>query len=256
MQRFNSKTSQSRKFFERKELDQIDLDSTTIEGKRYYWTPDGALYPSVTSVLGSNKDKKEGLQRWRNRVGLQEADRISRRTSNRGTQLHKICEDYLLNKENYFAKHMPLHIELFNHIRPILDESVEVIYGNELALFSHTLKTAGRTDMFCRFRGIDTIVDFKTATKDKKEQWIEDYFLQSTCYAIMLEEVYKDVQKIHIPQIAIVVAVEDGEEKQQLFVKKTSEYREKVLSFFADYHSKNPLPDIAVHTPSLFENLQ
>ena len=256
MQRFNSKTSQSRKFFERKELDQIDLDSTTIEGKRYYWTPDGALYPSVTSVLGSNKDKKEGLQRWRNRVGLQEADRISRRTSNRGTQLHKICEDYLLNKENYLTKHMPLHIELFNHIRPILDKSVEVIYGNEIALFSHTLKTAGRTDMFCRFQGIDTIVDFKTATKDKKEQWIEDYFLQSTCYAIMLEEVYKDVQKIHIPQIAIVVAVEDGEEKQQLFVKKTSEYREKVLSFFADYHFKNPLPNTAVYTRSLFENIE
>ena len=151
---------------------------------------------------------------------------------------------------------MPLHIELFNHIRTILDKSVEVIYGNEIALFSHTLKTAGRTDMFCRFQGIDTIVDFKTATKDKKEQWIEDYFLQSTCYAIMLEEVYKDVQKIHIPQIAIVVAVEDGEEKQQLFVKKTSEYREKVLSFFADYHFKNPLPNTAVYTRSLFENIE
>ena len=232
MQRFNSKT-QNRKLFERQDLPQIDLDSTTINGKRYYWTPDGALYPSVTTVLGSNQEKKAGLDRWRKKVGEAEANRISRRASDRGTQLHQICEDYLLNKENYLAKHMPLHIELFGHIRPILDENVEVVYGNELALFSHTLRTAGRTDMFCRFQGMNTVVDFKTATKDKKDGWIEDYFLQSTCYAIMLEEVYKDIMTLHIPQIAIIIAVEDGENKQQLFVKKTSDYREKILKVFS-----------------------
>lgn len=255
MQRFNSKITKSRKLFERKDLAQIDLDSTTIDGKRYYWTPDGALYPSVTSVLGSNQDKKAGLDKWRKQVGEAKANQISRRASDRGTALHSICEDYLLNKDNYLDKRMPLHIELFSHIRPVLDENVEVIYGNELALFSHRLKTAGRTDMFCRFQGINTIVDFKTATKDKKEGWIEDYFLQSTCYAIMLEEVYKDLEPIHIPQIAIVIAVEDGENKQQLFVKRTSDYRDKVFAFFDDYHSKNELPK-GVRTPSLFENIQ
>jgi len=252
LQRFNSKT-QNRKLFERQDLPQIDLDSTTINGKRYYWTPDGALYPSVTTVLSSNEEKKAGLDRWRKKVGEAEANRISRRASDRGTQLHQICEDYLLNKENYLAKHMPLHIELFGHIRPVLDENVEVVYGNELALFSHTLKTAGRTDMFCRFQGMNTVVDFKTATKDKKDDWIEDYFLQSTCYAIMLEEVYRDIMPMHIPQIAIVIAVEDGENKQQLFVKRTSDYREKVLKVFSDYHDQNPLPK-GVVTGNLFEN--
>ena len=239
--------------FERQDLPQIDLDSTTIKGKRYYWTPDGALYPSVTTVLSSNEEKKAGLDRWRKKVGEAEANRISRRASDRGTQLHQICEDYLLNKENYLAKHMPLHVELFGHIRPVLDENVEVVYGNELALFSHTLKTAGRTDMFCRFQGMNTVVDFKTATKDKKDDWIEDYFLQSTCYAIMLEEVYRDIMPMHIPQIAIVIAVEDGENKQQLFVKRTSDYREKVLKVFSDYHDQNPLPK-GVVTGNLFEN--
>ena len=239
--------------FERQDLPQIDLDSTTIKGKRYYWTPDGALYPSVTTVLSSNEEKKAGLDRWRKKVGEAEANRISRRASDRGTQLHQICEDYLLNKENYLAKHMPLHVELFGHIRPVLDENVEVVYGNELALFSHTLRTAGRTDMFCRFQGMNTVVDFKTATKDKKDDWIEDYFLQSTCYAIMLEEVYRDIMPMHIPQIAIVIAVEDGENKQQLFVKRTSDYREKVLKVFSDYHDQNPLPK-GVVTGNLFEN--
>jgi genome maintenance exonuclease 1 len=108
--------------------------------------------------------------------------------------------------------------------------------------------------MFCRFQGLDTVVDFKTATKDKKDGWIEDYFLQSTCYAIMLEEVYGDIILHEIPQIAIVIAVEDGENKQQLFVKKTSDYREKVLNVFNNYHDQNPLPK-AVYTPKLTENI-
>ena len=252
MQRFSSKT-QNRKIFERDDLPQIDLDTQTIDGKRYYWTPDGALYPSVTTVLSNNEEKKAGLQRWREKVGEAEASRISRRASSRGTELHNICEDYLLNKETYLNKRMPLSVELFNNIQPILDEHVEAIYGNELALFSHTLKTAGRTDMFCRFMGINTIVDFKTATTNKKEQWIEDYFLQSTAYAIMLEEVYKDIKQIKIPQIAVVIAVEEGENKHQLFVKQTSQYREKVKQLFGQYSIDNPPPK-GVRTGNLFVN--
>lgn len=251
MQRFNSKT-QNRKLFERQDLPQIDLESTTINGKRYYWTPDGALYPSVTTVLSSNEEKKAGLQRWRNKVGEAEADRISRRASGRGTELHNICEDYLLNKNNYLHKRMPLSVELFKNIQHVLDEHVEVIYGNELALFSHTLKTAGRSDMFCRFMGVNTIVDFKTATTNKREDWIEDYFLQSTAYAIMLEEVYKDLKPLAIPQIAILIAVEEGENKYQLFIKQTSEYREKVKQTFGQYFENNPPPK-GVRTGDLFE---
>lgn len=239
--------------FERQDLPQIDLDSTTINGKRYYWTPDGALYPSVTTVLSSNEEKKAGLQRWRKRVGEAEADRISRRASGRGTEMHNICEDYLLNKDDYIYDRMPISVELFKNIQPILDEHVEVIYGNELALFSHTLKTAGRSDMFCRFMGVNTIVDFKSATTNKREDWIEDYFLQSTAYAIMLEEVYKEVKPIVIPQIAIIIAVEEGENKYQLFTKQTLEYREKVKQTFGQYFENNPLPK-GVVTGNLFEN--
>lgn len=247
------KTSLKRNhYFRRDELPQIDLDSTTIDGKRYYWTPDGALYPSVTSVLGDNQEKKDGIKRWKDRIGHEEADRITRRAAGRGTDLHLICEDYLLNKENFLSSKMPLSVELFKNIQPLLDEHVELIYGNELALFSHELQTAGRTDMFCRFMGTNTIVDFKTATKDKKEEWIEDYFLQSTAYAIMLEEVYRDLKPIYIPQIAIVIAVEEGEQKYQLFIKRTSDYRNEVHRRFVSYHDRNPLPT-GVRTGQLFE---
>lgn len=253
MQKFNSKTVANRKIFERQELLQIDLDSEMRDGKRYYWTPDGALYPSVTTITGSIEGKKEGLQRWVRNVGEAEAERIKKRAAERGTHLHTICEDYLMNKEHIkLDNKVPVSIELFHNIKPILDEHIEVIYGNEMALFSHTLRTAGRSDLFCRFMGMNTIADFKSSTKEKKPEWIEDYFIQSTAYAIMLEELYSDVKPIHIPQIAIIIAVEEGDTKYQLFVKKTSDYRQKTINLFNKYHEKNPLPK-AVRTLPLFE---
>lgn len=187
------------------------------------------------------KDKTH-LEKWKARVGEQEAARVSRRASTRGTGMHQICEDYLRNAPNYIGKNPPLSIELFKNIQPAIDEHVEVVYGNELALYSHTLKTAGRTDLFCRFMGINTILDFKTSIKDKREDWIEDYFIQSTVYAIMIEEMYKDIKSIKVPQIAILIAVEEGEQKYQLFVKRTADYREKAIQLFAQYHVNNALP--------------
>lgn len=230
--------------FEIQELPVIDLDSTYIDGKRYYRTPDGALYPSVTTVLSAMKDQTFLIE-WRKRVGLAEANRISKRATDRGTEMHQICEDYLRNKENYIGKSMPIAVELFKNIKPVIDENIEIVYGNEMALFSHELKTAGRTDVFCRFQGVNTIADFKTASKNKKEGWIEDYFIQSTVYAIMIEEMYKDIKPLHIPQLAIIVAVEGGESKHQLFVKKTADYRQKARDLFARYHELYALPSPA-----------
>ena len=250
MDKFKKGPAAPRKLFEHEELPMVELESKMVDGKRYYWTPDGALYPSVTTVLSANKG--DSIQKWRDRVGEKEANRISRRASDRGTELHSICEDYINNKEGYLNKRMPLCVELFKGIKPILDDNIELVYGNEIALFSHELKTAGRTDLFCRFQGMHTILDYKTSTKLKKEEWIEDYFLQATTYAMMIEEIYKDVKPIYIPQLAIVIAVEEGDIKSQLFVKKTADYREKVKDMFAAYHAKNPLPK-GVLTPSLFD---
>lgn len=244
MNRFKSKVPSTRKQFVIEELPAIDLDSIYIDGKRYYKTPDGKFYPSVTTVLSAMKDKTH-LEKWRKRVGDAEADRVSKRASSRGTEMHQICEDYLRNVDNFIGNNMPLSIELFRNIRPIIDKNVEVVYGNEMALFSHTLKTAGRTDLFCRFMGVNTIADFKTSIKNKREDWIEDYFIQSTVYAIMIEEMYKDIKPIHIPQIAILIAIEEGEDKYQLFIKKTADYRDKAKKLFADYHEQNTLPSPA-----------
>ena len=189
------------------------------------------------------------LIEWRKKVGEAEANRISKRATDRGTDMHQICEDYVAGKDNYIGKAMPTAIELFKNIKPVIDENVELVFGNEMALYSDILKTAGRTDLFCRFQGINTIADYKTSTRDKKESWIEDYFIQSTTYAMMIEEMYKDIKPIHIPQLAIIIAVEEGESKYQLFVKKTADYRDKVKNVFSRYYDYYTLPNPADYPP-------
>ena len=222
--------------FHREELDVIDLDTVSIDGKRYYKTPDGSIYPSVTTVTSSTK--KAYIEAWKKRVGEEEAAKVSRRASARGTDLHTICEQYTLNNPHYKRGMMPNIIEMFAKIKPLIDENVGIIYANEIALFSHELKTAGRTDMFCQFQGINTIVDFKTSSKVKKESDIEDYFIQATTYAMMLEEMYQG--KLVIPQLAIIMSVAEHGEPGLLFVKPTLPYRSKVRKLFQEYHDANP----------------
>jgi genome maintenance exonuclease 1 len=161
-----------------------------------------------------------------------------------------MCEDYLANKPDYKRGRMPTTLTLFKSIRDIIDENVEVVHGIEIPLFSHRLKTAGRCDLFCRFQGMYTIADFKTSTKPKKEEWIENYFLQTTAYAIMVEEMYQDYfdTPIKIPQLAIIIAVEDDDQPCQLFVKRTADYRERVFETFDIYHEQYTIPVIEQST--------
>jgi ATP-dependent exoDNAse (exonuclease V) beta subunit len=222
------------KTFVREELQQIDLDSEMTNEGRFYITPSGQRYPSITTVLSAmqSAEKKQVLANWKARVGEAEANKVSRQATSRGTGMHTICENYTMNMAMPYRGQMPTAIEMFKKVRPVLDERVGTIYANEIALFSDTLRTAGRSDMVAQFDGIRSIVDFKTSRTEKKEQWITDYFLQSTAYAIMLEEMY---QTIKVPQIAIIIAVEEG--GSQVFVKRTAEYREQVYQIFSQYHT-------------------
>lgn len=222
------------KTFVREDLPQIDLESAMTEAGRFYITPSGQQYPSITTVLSAmqSAEKKKVLAEWKARVGEAEANKVSRQATSRGTGMHTICENYTLNQPMPYRGQMPTAIEMFKKIQKVLDERVGTIYANEIALFSDRLKAAGRSDLVAQFDGIRSIVDFKTSRAEKKEEWITDYFLQSTAYAIMLEEMY---QNIKVPQIAIVIAVEEG--TNQVFVKRTAEYREQVYQIFSQYHT-------------------
>ena len=144
----------------------------------------GEKYPSVTTVLSNYK--KDGIVKWRKRVGEKEANKISTKASRRGTKVHKLCEDYL-NNDSSFKGYTPDNVDMFKTIQPTLNE-IEVVYAQERTLFSHHLKTAGRVDCVGKFRGKTHIIDFKTSNKPKKWEWIDNYFMQGSAYSVMWEE--------------------------------------------------------------------
>ena len=118
-----------------------DITRKNISGKRLYETPDGN-FPSITTVLSSLS--KASIQEWRNKVGAEEANRISTQASRRGTKTHKIIEDYLQNQQDYLSGHFPDNIELFKSIQSILDIHIGSIYGLEVSLWSKDLGVAGQ----------------------------------------------------------------------------------------------------------------
>ncbi len=198
---------------------------TTPEGRRYE-VPGGKIYESVTTALGRQPGKKEGLMEWRKRVGEKEANKISRIASRRGTAVHKIIEGYLKNEETYMWGFMPDAIAMFKSVQGILNDSIDMICLQEAPLYTHTYELAGRTDMIGYWVKRLSVVDFKTSMKPKKEEWITDYFLQSTAYAKMFEEMYDQT----IEQIVLVIAVKDND--PQIFIGSPYKYIEN--QFFTE----------------------
>ena len=205
-------------------LGDIELETSTVDGKRCYVTPTGEKYPSVTTILSDYK--KDSIVEWRKRVGEKEANKISTQASRRGTKVHKLCEDYL-NNELSTKEYTPDNVEMFQSIQPTLDE-IELVYAQERTLFSHHLKTAGRVDCVGKFRGKNHIIDFKTSSKPKKKEWIDNYFMQGSAYAVMWEE----MTKIPIAYIAIIIAVAD--DQPQVFI----EHRDNWISKFIEIRNQ------------------
>lgn len=181
-----------------------DLITESSEQGRRYVTPSGIKYPSITTVLGHFT--KHAIQEWRNRVGEEEANKVSARAAGRGTSLHTICERYIDNEEDYFEKAMPHVRGMFNSIKPILDERIGVVYMQEVPLYSDHLRLAGRVDLIAEFDGIPSIIDFKTASRQKTVEDITDYFQQEAAYAVM----YEERTKKPIVNLVTIMAVENS----------------------------------------------
>jgi ATP-dependent exoDNAse (exonuclease V) beta subunit len=215
------------KYFTHKPLPKIEVPRKEIDGKRYYVTPAGECYRSVTTIL--SQLNKDDIQKWRDRVGEQEANKISSSASRRGTKLHLMMEDYVGNVEDFALNKMPTTISLFLDIQPFVDSNLEEVYGIEYPLYSDRLRSAGTSDLICQYAGKPTVLDYKTSSKRKKEEWIENYFIQSTAYALMVKERYD----LDIEQIVIMIAVEG--DKPQVFVKDPSDYVKKTIHIFDTY---------------------
>jgi len=206
-----------------------DLKSTTFpDGKRYYQLPDGTRLPSVTTVLAADPEKKAAIAKWRQRVGAEEANRISKTATSRGTNLHTLCEKYLNNDPKYLLGAMPDALEMFKSIKPLLNR-INNIHYQEQALWSVGLGMAGRVDCIAEFDGVLSVIDFKTSKRIKKKEDIENYFAQCVAYACMYEELIGT----GIDQIVIIMAMTDGE--PLLFVEKTEDHLNTLLNYIKMY---------------------
>ena len=184
MKQFNYDLLENRK-------DQIEQDNSSKD--RVYHAPNGT-YPSVTNLLYHMISKKN-IQAWRDKIGHEEADKISHRAARRGTNVHGIIEKYLRGDENYLKGEMPDHKELVLEGIPQINERIDNIRGIELSMWSDELKIAGTSDLIADYNGELAIIDWKTATYIKKDEWIKPYVFQGTAYSRMLYELYGLIPK-------------------------------------------------------------
>ena len=199
-----------------------------IDEERHYSVDDEKL-PSVTTILAATQsdEKRESLQKWKDRVGSTEADNIKNTAATRGTAMHSYLEAHL-NGQGLLDL-SDLGQVAGSMAKTIIDKGfgdLHEIWGSEVVLHYPGLY-AGATDLCGVYQGRDSIVDFKQSNKPKKEEWIESYFLQSTVYSMMFEWTYK----IAVPRIAIIITVDD-EKTPQTFVMERSKYVDKVLEVF------------------------
>jgi len=169
--------------FNHVEVNYPTLTREMIDGVRYYDTPDGQKLVSITSIISHYN--REIFRKWRARVGNDEANKITKKSTSRGTDMHTLVENYMLNKE--LPTVQPLSEFLFKQAKPDLDK-IDNIHAIEQALFSKELGVAGTVDCIAEYEGELAIIDFKTSKKPKPEKWIEHYFVQCAAYACMLYE--------------------------------------------------------------------
>ena len=210
------------------ELDQ--LKAATANGKRFYETPEGNSYPSVTTITGLLS--REGIQAWRLRVGEEVANKITKAATTRGTKVHKLAEMYLRNElvlqTSLFDEQEPLIGEMFNQLSEELDKHVGTIKAIEAPLYSNALRVGGTVDLVAEWDGILSVIDLKTSSKPKKVDWIDAYFMQCAAYAMMWEE----RTGVPIPQVVIAIAVEKSD--TQVFYGNRDNYIEQ----FKDLRAK------------------
>ena len=169
---------------------------------RLYATPSGKKYPSVTTVLGIESLKF--ITEWRNRIGHEAADEISRRAAKRGQMVHEACEDYIMGKEHTWGMFDANNKIMFEYLLPTI-ESVEEVHAMETRLYSDILGTAGTVDLICRIDGEMTILDWKTSGRYKSRDDIHSYFKQCAFYATAFWE----RTGLAVPNITIAMAIED-----------------------------------------------
>ena len=187
-------------------LGDLELEKKESSGMRLYNLPNGDWVPSITTVTSFYN--REIFVKWRKRIGLEEANRITKRATARGTDFHQVCQDYLENKELNWDDYQPLSKFMFFHTKPYQDK-INNIHAIERTLYSEYLGLAGRVDCIGEYEGELAVIDFKTSEKIKPEEWLENYFVQEMFYG----SAYYELTEIPIVKLITIMVTPGGDVK-------------------------------------------
>ena len=186
-------------------LGDFELEANTIDGVRYYTLPNGKKAPSITSVTSFYN--RQTFINWRKKIGEEEANKITKVSTDRGTRFHDLVEKYLLNKDiDTIDGVLPSTKALFLSAKDSID-NINNIHALEKPLYSEYFGIAGRVDCIAEYNGELAIIDFKTSKKIKPEKWLENYFVQETAYACMYYEMTGTV----VEKIVTLMVAENGD---------------------------------------------
>ena len=217
------------------EIDYPSLSRETVDGVRYYDTPNGKKLVSITSVISHYN--REIFREWRAKVGEKEANKVTKQATSRGTDMHTLAEYYLKNSK--LPSVQPLSEMLFKQAKPTLNK-IDNIHAQEQALFSYELGIAGSVDCIAEYEGELAIIDFKTAKKPKPKKWVDHHFVQCAAYGCMLYE----MTGIMVKKFVIIMSCEDGEVvvyeeyDKRKYINLLSEYIREFVEFKLQEYGK------------------
>jgi len=212
-------------------LGDVELEKKETNGMRLYHLPNGEWVPSITSVTSFYN--RQIFADWRKRVGIEEANRITKKATARGTDFHEVAQDYLLNKELDWNNYLPASKFMFHHLKSELDK-INNIHAIERTLYSEYFGLAGRVDCIAEYDGELAVIDFKTSEKIKPEKWIENYFVQEMFYA----SAYYEMTGIPIKKLITLMVTPGGEVK--VFDKRNKgDYIKLLVRYIKEFVSQN-----------------
>ena len=214
------------------------LERETIDGVRYYDVPDVEGYTKLVSITSvTSWINREIFRSWRARVGNEEADKVTKAATSRGTDMHTLTEHYLKNED--LPTVQPLPEILFKQSKPQLN-LIDNIHALEKSMYSLQLGIAGTVDCIAEYDGELAIIDFKSSKKPKPRKWIDHYFVQCAAYACMLFE----LKDIAVKKFVIIMSCENGEVKvyeeydKAKYIKLLSEYIREFVNFKLQEYDK------------------
>ena len=212
-------------------LGDLELNKKETNGIRLYNLPSGEWVPSITSVTSFYN--RQIFADWRKRVGIEEANRITKKATSRGTDFHAATELYMLNKEINWDDFKPLTKFMFYHALPYLDK-INNVHAIERTLYSEYLGLAGRVDCIAEYEGELAVIDFKTSEKIKPEKWLENYFVQEMFYATA----YYELTGIPVKKLITIMVTPGGDVK--VFDKRNKgDYIKLLVRYIKEFVSHN-----------------